>query len=54
MYYLFIRKEKDLAMFRREFDRVREAMDAGKTPVYNEMRSTKTLLCEAMVYVPVS
>ena len=29
-----------------EFNRIREAMDAGKTPVYSELRSAKTSLLE--------
>lgn len=53
MYYLFIYRKKDLIEFRDEFDRVRKAMDDGKTPVYNEMRATKTFLYEGLVDIPI-
>lgn len=52
MYYLFLYRKKDLVEFRSEFDRVRKAMDEGKTPTYNEMRATKTFLYEGLVDIP--
>lgn len=53
MYYLFLFKKQDLIEFRNEFDRVRQAMDEGKTPVYNEMRATNTSLYEGLVDIPI-
>lgn len=34
--------------FLTEFDRVKQAIEDGKTPVYSEMRSVKTNLCELL------
>ena len=48
MYYLFITKQDDLKKYRKELDRVLSSMDAGKTPVYSELRSTKTSMYETL------
>lgn len=42
MYYLFLTKEKELSNYKAEFDRVKENIENGKTPVYNELRNAKT------------
>ena len=49
-YYLFLRKEKELLEYKAEFERVRKSIDEGKTPVQNEMRVAKTILCESFPY----
>ena len=54
MYYLFLRKEKDLIAFKKEFDRVRKNIDEGKTPVFNEMRSMKTNFIESIPFNVIS
>lgn len=46
MYYLFLTKQDDLKKYRKELDRVLSSMDAGKTPVFNELRSAKTRMYE--------
>lgn len=50
MYYLFLKKDKDLAAFKKEFDRVRKSIDDGKTPVLNEIRNMKTNFFESIPY----
>ena len=50
MYYLFIRKQADLEKYRREFFRVLEAIESGKTPVQNELRNARTIMFEAFPY----
>lgn len=50
MYYLFITKEKDIELYKNEFNRVSENMEKGKTPVYSEMRGAKTTLIESFPY----
>ena len=47
---MFLRKSKDLDEYRKDFDRVKEAIEKGKTPVQNEMRLAKTILFEAIPY----
>lgn len=47
MYYLFISKPDDLQKYRKEFDRVQENIEQGKTPVFNELRSAKTCFVES-------
>ena len=54
MYYLFLRKKKDLDRYKAEFERVRKAMDEGKTPVQNELRWANTLLFESFPYQTLS
>lgn len=50
MYYLFIRKEQDLARYKKEFDRVKQNIERGKTPVWCEIRSAKINLVESAPY----
>ena len=50
MYYLFMRKEKDLKNYKAEFNRVLDGIEKGKTPVYNEIRNAKTVLFESFPY----
>lgn len=54
MYYLFLRKKKDLDRYKAEFERVRKAMDEGKTPVQNELRLANTILFESFPYQTLS
>lgn len=54
MYYLFLKRESDLAKYKAEFDRVYESIENGKTPVQNEMRIAKTVLVEAFPYQTLS
>lgn len=50
MYYLFISKKKDIDAYKAEFDRVKECMESGKTPVQNEVRFAKTCMMETLPY----
>ena len=50
MYYLFLTKKKDIEAYKAEFERVHESIECGKTPVFNELRSTRTQLFEAFPY----
>ena len=50
MYYLFISKKKDIDAYRAEFDRVKECIERGKTPVQNEVRLAKTYMMETLPY----
>jgi len=43
MYYLFMTKKSDLDLYKKELDRVSEAIEQGKTPVFNEMRNAKLI-----------
>jgi hypothetical protein len=54
MYYLFLKKSKDLAEYKKEFDRVRKSIDEGKTPVFNEIRSMKTNFIESIPFNAIS
>lgn len=54
MYYLFLRKEKDLQKYKTEFERVRKSIDEGKTPVQNELRLANTILFESFPYQTLS
>lgn len=54
MYYLFIRRKAELEKYKKEFSRVLEAIEKGKTPVYNEIRSAKTVLFESFPYQALS
>ena len=49
-YYLFLRNPDKLANYKREFDKVRTAIDNGVTPVYNEVNAAKTSLAETVPY----
>ena len=46
MYYLFLKKEKDIEKYKSEFGRVKSSIESGKTPVFNEFASAKTALVE--------
>ena len=50
MYYLFIRRKEELEKYKNEFSRVLEAIEKGKTPVYNELRNANTVLFESIPY----
>ncbi len=50
MYYLFIYKKQDLLAYKQEFDRVKNSIESGTTPVFNEMRAAKTRLIETFPY----
>ena len=54
MYYLFIHKRKDLQKYKTEFERVQKAIEAGKTPVQNELRTANTVLFESLPYQTLS
>ena len=54
MYYLFLKKSKDLAEYKKEFDRVRKSIDECKTPVFNEIRSMKTNFIESIPFNMIS
>lgn len=46
MYYLFLRKKKDLKAYKEKLVEVKNRIDQGKTPVFNEMACAKTNLIE--------
>lgn len=50
MYYLFLRKNEELEEYKAEFLRVKENIENGKTPVYNEIRNARTVLFESFPY----
>lgn len=54
MYYLFLKKSKDLVEYKEEFDRVKKSIDEGKTPVFNEIRSMKTNFVESIPFNVIS
>lgn len=54
MYYLFLKKSKDLDKYKKEFDRVKKSIDEGKTPVFNEIRSMKTNFIESIPFNVIS
>ena len=54
MYYLFIHNKKDLQKYKAEFERVQKAIEAGKTPVQNELRVANTVLFESFPYQTLS
>lgn len=43
-------KKTDLDLYKKDFDRVSEAIQQGKTPVYSEMRAAKTNIIESIPY----
>lgn len=54
MYYLFLHKEKDLIKYKTEFERVKQSIEVGKTPVQNELRVAHTVLFESFPYQTLS
>ena len=54
MYYLFLRKKKDLDRYKAEFERVRKSIDEGRTPLQNELRLANTILFESFPYQTLS
>lgn len=50
MYYLFIHNQDDLDSYLEDFNKVKENIRLGKTPVWSEMRSAKTNLFESVPY----
>lgn len=50
MYYLFLYKKSDIEKYKMDFERVKENIEQGKTPVYNEIRNAKTVLFESFPY----
>lgn len=49
MYYLFISKKKS-DNFIKEFNRTKESINEGKTPVYSELRCARSSLLEVIPY----
>lgn len=54
MYYLFIHKKSELQKYKAEFERVKKAIEVGKTPVQNEIRCANTVLFESFPYQTLS
>lgn len=54
MYYLFLHKEKDMIKYKTEFERVKQSIEVGKTPVQNELRVAHTVLFESFPYQTLS
>ena len=50
MYYLFIRNENELKKYKAKLLKVKENINNGKTPVFNEMQCAKTNLIESVPY----
>lgn len=50
MYYLFIRKKEKLTAYKEQLETVKQNIEIGKTPVFNEMRCAKTNLIESVPY----
>lgn len=50
MYYLFIKKQKDIEAYKKDFIRVKENINKGKTPVFCEMRACKIQMFESIPY----
>ena len=50
MYYLFITKENELQQYKTKLNKVKENIEKGKTPVFNELRSTKTCFFESLPF----
>jgi|GEM_PF-2143667 hypothetical protein len=50
MYYLFIRNENELKKYKAKLLKVKENINNGKTPVFNELQNAKTNLTESMPY----
>ena len=50
MYYLFMIQKKELEVYRKDFERVKNSIEKGKTPVFNELRNAQTNLIESIPY----
>lgn len=50
MYYLFIRNKNKLEIYKTKLNEVKENIDNGKTPVFNEMACAKTNIIESVPY----
>lgn len=50
MYYLFIRNKEKLDMYKEKLNNVKENIEKGRTPVFNEMSCAKTNLIESVPY----
>lgn len=50
MYYLFIREKEKLRMYKEQLETVKQNIETGKTPVFNEMSCAKTNLVESVPY----
>lgn len=50
MYYLFMLSKKELEAYKKEFYKVKDSIEKGKTPVYSELRCAKTNLIESIPY----
>lgn len=50
MYYLFMRKRKDIEEYRKKFDETKANIANGRTPVYSEVRCAKSNLIESVPY----
>lgn len=50
MYYLFIREQGKLKAYKDLLETVKQNIENGKTPVFNEMSSARTTLFESVPY----
>ena len=50
MYYLFIRKKEKLRAYKERLETVKQNIESGKTPVFDEMSRAKTNLIESAPY----
>ena len=50
MYYLFIRRQEKLKAYKDRLETVKQNIESGKTPVFNEMSRAKTNLIESAPY----
>lgn len=50
MYYLFIRRQEKLKAYKERLQTVKQNIENGKTPVFNEMSCAKTNLIESAPY----
>lgn len=50
MYYLFLRNKKELEDYKTKLLQVHNNIEAGKTPVFDEVKCAKTNMCETIPY----
>jgi len=50
MYYLFIKKQKDIDSYMKKFNETKKNRENGKTPVFNEVACAKTNMAETIPY----